>query len=67
MQSLYDIRKKCGLTTEKMAKLLDIPEKLYENYERFPQHIPYSAAKKFSNITGISLDDIDFCKQNFLN
>lgn len=60
MNTIFDIRIKCGLSPEKMARLLGISTANYTKYERNPQETPCKVATKLSAITGISLDDIFF-------
>lgn len=58
MNKLVEMRKKNGLTTENMAKLLGVAQKDYEVFEKNILKMPTSLGVRISQIFGVRLADI---------
>lgn len=58
--SIKTIRKSVHYSAWQMSRALQIPLLEYLIYELYPQFIPLRIAKKITNLTGLSIDEIFF-------
>ena len=61
---LKEYRVANGLTQEQIAKILNIPKKTYQNYEREVREADSDVLCSLADYYGISLDDLVGRKQN---
>ena len=62
MYSMRMARAKVNFTKKQMAEALEIHEQTYAKYESNPDEMSIKLAKRFSEITGISIEDIFLAK-----
>ena len=58
--TLQQARSYIGLTQIEMAEELGVTERTYIQYEKYRWELKVSLALKFSEVTGINLEDIKF-------
>ena len=58
--TIKECRKRIGFSKEKMASFMHITTDEYDKYEKNPECMPVYMAIIFSNIVGISYDNIFF-------
>ena len=58
--TIKECRKRIGFSKEKMAAFMNITTDEYARYEKNPECMPVYMAIIFSNIVGISYDNIFF-------
>ena len=62
--SMQAARRMAGKTPAEMAALLGVPPEAYRRMERCPETVTVEQARRFSQITGVDIDGLNFFAQD---